>query len=188
MIITRVAGTLGGDLERSSAICIPSSLTRSVRPACLLFWRISGCHATSPPEEWRRAPSDECCGPSRTAPSTWRPSTASARGRARRFTLADRRRDSRFRGVVRLAGLSAARDGGRVLDRGRATAPIQAVQASGGGGRGRSSTRLAQKTRWSQSRAWGASAADALRHGSCRRCGLPKIARMPTLESWNRVL
>ena len=41
------------------------------------------------------------------------------------------------------------------------------------------------RTRSPQSRVWGASAADASRH---RRCGLPKIARMPTLASPNRVL
>ena len=64
---------------------------------------------------------------------------------ARTLHAARRCRNFRFRGVVRPAGLSAARDGGRVLDRRRATAPIQAVQASDGGGRGRSSTRLAQK-------------------------------------------
>jgi hypothetical protein len=154
------------------------------RPVCLLCWEYP---------DFVRKPTCKNGRPPKATNAAVRPGTARTRGGprprprvdARALRAGGRRCNPRFRGVMRLAGVSAARDGGCVLDRDRAAPSIQAVQAGGGGGHGRSSTLAGSRTRSPQSRVWGASAADAPRH---RRCGLPKIARMPTLASPNRVL
>ena len=90
MITMRVAGTLGGDLDRSRAICTPS-VPRAQDGAAVMsaMLGISGFRAQADVQEWWPARSDECCALSRKGPNTRRPSTASALGRAERFALAE---------------------------------------------------------------------------------------------------
>ena len=185
MIIMRVAGTLGGDLERSRAICTPSVPRAKDGAACMsAMLGISGFRAQADVQEWSQTQSDECCALSRNGPNTRRPSTASARGRAS---------GSRWPTTLQSSfpRCPAPSRGGR-----RARRWLRSGQRPSGAIKSSCSSRW---RRWSwtifhlagsrtgspQSRVWGASAADVSRH---RRCGLPKIARMPTLASPNRVL